>query len=410
MNDRLDIRREHVVAGGPDDFMEVRHLVLGGSNRAIGRHLAELARDRLGCRKEPWTDPAATRAQKAFLEEHWPGHRERARGVADVYGIAADDQGRDSSFLYYQWAVPGCSVAFYPPPTVSGGRAILARNYDFSTGGATELLRGTPLAGEAPATSRPFILELHPDVGYSTLTLCTYELLGGATDGINSEGLSVALLADAETLSGAYRPLRTSGVGISEIQTVRWLLETCRNADEARAALARTPQFYIDVPCHYMVADSSGDSFVWELGFTDHPRLIEGDASRVSTVTNHLLYDHDRIAEHVEESVGRRATLECAIEDNGPLHQLSDIEAASRRVAATAPAGVGQYAGASLARTLWHAFYDLTKCELVIDFYLGDDPATKLIKRSSQRRFAFGEAPGIGAAPPLSGAAATSPL
>jgi len=45
---------------------------------------------------------------------------------------------------------------------------------------------------------------------------------------------------------------------------------------------------------------------------------------------------------------------------------------------------------------------------LVIDFYLGDDPVTKLITRSSQRRFAFGEAPRLRHAPTVSGAAATS--
>lgn len=386
MNQALDFSCERIVAGGPEHFMEVRHLVLGGNNRAIGRHLATIARDRLGCRKTPWTNPAVTERQKTFLNKHWPGQAERARGVADTYRIADDDHRIDTSFLNYQWAVPGCSVAFYPAERCQDGRAILARNYDFTTGGATELLSGKALDGESPATSRPFILELHPDDGYSTLTLCSYELLAGATDGINSQGLSVALLADSETLNGNYQPLRTNAVGISEIQTVRWLLETCSNSDEALAALKCTAQFYIDVPCHYIVADRSGKSFIWELGFSEKPRVIEGDIGTVSTVTNHLLYNH-QVSEHVAESVGRKTTLDCAIRESESLHTIADIESANRRVAAVAPLGQGQYAGASLARTLWHAFYDLTNSELAIDFYLGEAPETGAILRSEQRRF-----------------------
>lgn len=289
--------------------------------------------------------------------------------------------------MFYQWAVPGCSVAFYPAQCCQDGRAVLARDYDFTTGGATELLRGKALDEEPPATSRPFILELHPDSGYSTLTLCSYELLAGATDGINTEGLSVALLADTETLNGNYQPLRTNAVGISEIQTVRWLLETCANSDEALAALKHTAQFYIDVPCHYIVADRSGKSFIRELGFSGKPRVIEGDIKGISTVTNHLLHEHERVSEHVNESVGRKATFDCAIKEHGSLHGVEDIESANRRVAAVAPLGEGQYTGASLARTLWHAFYDLTNNELAIDFYLGEASDTNTILRSEQMRF-----------------------
>ncbi len=35
---------EKVIAGGPKDFMEVRHLTLRGSNFEIGRKLAEIAK------------------------------------------------------------------------------------------------------------------------------------------------------------------------------------------------------------------------------------------------------------------------------------------------------------------------------------------------------------------------------
>ncbi len=76
--------------------------------------------------------------------------------------------------------------------------------------------------------------------------------------------------------------------------------------------------------------------------------------------------------------------------ENESLHTIADIENANRRVAAVAPLGDGQYAGASLARTLWHAFYDLTSSELAIDFYLGEEPEAGAILRSEQLRFKLG--------------------
>ena len=49
------------------------------------------------------------------------------------------------------------------------------------------------------------------------------------------------------------------------------------------------------------------------------------------------------------------------------------MQATIRSVDANAPSGVGQYASTSLARTLWHAAYDLDERSAVIDFYLGED-------------------------------------
>ena len=51
--------RETLVAGTAQDFMQVRHLVLRGSNRAIGAKLAELARTRHGVLPRPSKSPYA---------------------------------------------------------------------------------------------------------------------------------------------------------------------------------------------------------------------------------------------------------------------------------------------------------------------------------------------------------------
>jgi penicillin V acylase-like amidase (Ntn superfamily) len=45
---------------------------------------------------------------------------------------------------------------------------------------------------------------------------------------------------------------------------MRWLLDTCDSADQARQALLAVKQYYFMAPCHYIVADRAGDSFVYE--------------------------------------------------------------------------------------------------------------------------------------------------
>ena len=70
----------------------------------------------------------------------------------------------------------------------------------------------------------------------------------------------------------------------------------------------------------------------------------------------------------------RLAKLADAVDRAGPRAEMADIRKAAESVAANRPAGEGQYASTSLARTLWHAFYDLETRTLEVDFYLGESP------------------------------------
>ena len=53
---------------------------------------------------------------------------------------------------------------------------------------------------------------MHPDRGYASLAVYSYDLLSGVLDGINSEGLTVALLADDELIEKFGRILRMTAV------------------------------------------------------------------------------------------------------------------------------------------------------------------------------------------------------
>ena len=243
--------------------MEVRHLVLAGTNEEIGRALATLAIERFRLEAHVGTDRLRTRVQRRYIEMNYPILHDRMRGVASAFGKRLDDDGWNFSGLdYLLGPPPGCSVVHYPPGVTADGKGVVSRNYDYGTGTA---LDEWPEPGEWPASSRPYLVEMHPDRGYASMALYSFDLLSGVMDGINSAGLTVTLQADDE-LEPDYPsdPTEDSSVGLDECQILRLLLDTCASVEEAKEALLFTKQYHMFLPSHYLIADRHGESFVWE--------------------------------------------------------------------------------------------------------------------------------------------------
>lgn len=261
--------QETIVTGSPRDFMEARHLVLRGSNYEIGRKLGEIARERHHVRKAPGADPLRTRCQRRYLEKNYPIHLERMRGMADAYGVNLEDDAIDFSLLGDPVGNLGCSAVYYPPQTTSFQHGVISRNEDFITGTLGALFGAAPKAHERPAASRPYVMEVYPDKGYPSLFVLSFELFGECLDGINSEGLAVAHLADEESmLKYPMEPTMSHAVGLHELQGMRLLLDTCADVNEAKEALLTNKHFYMMVPVHYLIADRHGNSFVWRIALT----------------------------------------------------------------------------------------------------------------------------------------------
>jgi len=380
---------ETVICGGPEDFMEVRRLVFRCPEREAGQVLARIAKDRLGVQMAPWTDPKTTREQREWMRVTWPAHHERMQGVADVYDLNPDDDRFELSCLFYFWSAPGCSNVYYPPKCTATGHGTLSRNYDFTTGTISELFGISPPPGTPMAASRPFLIESRPEKGYASLCTTSNELLGGCMDGVNQHGLAVALLSLPEVIvgPGTYRPRRHNGVGLLEVHVPRFLLETCSTAEEARYALAGVPQFYLTVPCLYLIADRCGDAFVWaHAACPDRPVRIDGTPGQPLAITNHLPEYLIADVPPRSESIERLTMLCAAVAAAGARPDPASIRRVAECVAATQPPGVGQYRASKPARTLWHAFYDLEERGLEIDFYLGEGPEGS-IRRSTPQRF-----------------------
>jgi len=369
--------KETVIAGGPDKFAEVRHIVLKGSNYEIGKKIGELAK-RDGTRITTSGNHIMNRAKREYMATNYPIHYERMKGLAAAYGLNIYDDSSDFSRLFQkQMTPPGCSVTFYPASATESGHNILSRNYDFITG---DITGRRPQGGRLPMMARPFLFEIHPDKGYSSLSLCAFEYLGGVLDGINSEGLVVAILAEEESGNKVGREPGDE-VGMPELMGMRYLLDNCKNVEEAKEALLSLKHYYSFIPCHYIVGDRSGKSFIFEFSPTrNRSYVINGDGPQC--VTNHLVFHHQKIEEFPETglnwSMRRYKRLEESIRAKKKF-TIEEIAAINKSVAIPPNAPVNPQAAPG--RTLWYAQYDLENLTLTVKFYVGEKPDPENKKR-----------------------------
>jgi len=365
--------KETVIAGGPDKFAEVRHVILMGSNFEIGKKIGEIAK-RNGTRITPSEDTIMNRAKRLYMAKNYPILYERMKGVASSYRLnIADDSYDFTGFSQAQMGPPGCSVTFYPAGHTENGHSILSRNYDFTTG---DVSGRRPQKGRLAMMARPILFEIYPDKGYSSLSLSAFEYLGGVLDGINSEGLVVSILAEEESMQKFGRE-PSNEVGMHELMSMRYLLDNCKNVEEAKEALLSLKHYYSFIPCHYIVGDRSGKSFIFEFSPNrNRSYIIDGNGPQC--ITNHLVFHHRKIDEIPNTGPGSSLRRYKILDESTKAKKtfsLEEIAAINAQVAVPpyAPASIEQAPG----RTLWYAQYDLDNLTLTVKFYLGEkqDPA-----------------------------------
>jgi len=367
------IQEDRVIAGGPEDCLEVRHLVLRGTNEQIGRALAGLAKERYGAHPEPAHDRLAVRAQRQFLERNDPILLERMRGVAAAFGKSLDDDAWDFSTLGFTELRAACSIAHLPPSSTANGKSVVSRDYDFTTG---SLGFGFLPPGMLHPTARPYLLELHPDRGYASIAMVAYDLLSGVLDGMNSEGLTVTLAMDDTLFSGGkIEPTQVAAVGLGELQTLRLLLDTCATVAEAKQALMASKQYYQYVPVHYLIADRAGDAFVWEYSeYHNKESIIDGGGEPL-VLTNFTLHDYLENGKPPSPEKARPVCKRYAyLREKLASGDLDDevIRGFHKNV----DAQMSQAADPSRPpeRTFWHAFYYPEERRVRLSYYLGEEP------------------------------------
>jgi hypothetical protein len=362
-----------VLAGGePGDFARVRHVALRGSQREIGSDIAALAWANHGVRPLPSSDRTLTRARRRWRERHWPELEERASGVADHWGLSPDDDRHELASLPLGLPRTGCSVVWLPRNRTTTGTSLLTRNFDFPALSLNQMIGAPPQEDDEGFCAQPYVLETHPGTGHATLTITAFDLLMAAVDGINDAGVVAVLLSDDDsTTGGANRsvtePTFAPAVGLSEVEFCRFVLERCSDVDEALEAVRVARHYYFVHPQHFLVADRSGRSFVYEFspGRNDE-HVIWGDGAQI--VTNHLLYryptsDDLPTGDGVAGTYSRFRRLSSSFSDQD---RYGRDEIAERHSAV-------RFTRHDLSvRTLWHAVYDVDAGTMDASFYLRD--------------------------------------
>lgn len=264
------------------DSMHLHHIITHGTNETIGYKLGRLARDYHKINKNDQVHSKSFAEHYGYLRETYPEHFARMAGFARAYGQSLTKSNTDFSFFGYPLGDIACSAVYYPPATTSSGRGYISRNLDFSI----------PKDFENPRPAFPFkhtyLLEMYPESCYPSISMFCFEVFGLALEGINSEGLCVIHLADADTRID--HPEMASGKtmkGFNEFLPIQYLLDRCADAQEALQALKQIEHYHLAVPVHLLVADRGGNSFIFEYAPDgSHKVFIQGRPDTPLKVTN----------------------------------------------------------------------------------------------------------------------------
>jgi hypothetical protein len=255
-------------------------------------------------------------------------------------------------------------------------------------------------------------MEWHPgDGGCASRAIQSFDLLSGTLDGINDAGLVVSVLADEEEIGELgpnleMHPGTPHVVGLHELQVMRCLLDTCATADEAKEALLTAKQYYTLAPCHYIVADRAGSSFIYENSTGRNVQHVIEGTGRPQVVTNFQVHKHPTPAQVPSgpltletNTYWRFLTLTERISKHEGPFSPDDMKANNARVSiaklfeeARADPSYFSIAASVTARTLWHSLYDQEAGTVEFSFYLSetvDADGTIKERRSDCLKFAL---------------------
>lgn len=375
-----------IVEKKPDTYMEVRYIVLRGTNEEIGEAIATIGKEWLDIKLSRYSAPMYAKARRHYMKLNYPILYERMKGVAKAFGIPFDGNIYDTSAMPYDMGPLACSSLYFPPDSTTSGHALMARNNDFYTTTARELMGQKPVAGEYKLYSQNFVMEVYPDKGYPSLMVGTFDLLN-AVDGMNSKGLVVEMLADQQGARSNDPFGGGTRTGLMVLQVVRLLLDTCATAEEAKIKiLSNEFTFSAFEATHLQVGDRFGNAFIVEISGKDRSIHFTDNKGKPQIITNHAVYLYPNVKTF--PPVPPRATYNTfyryrVLHDFLQNHRGKfSIKDAWKSMSLVYGHTTDVDEGASLptpVRTLWTVLYDLDSLDMQVQFYLKDgkkDPGT----------------------------------
>ncbi len=345
------------------DSIQLSHIVIKGTNEEIGYKFGCLANDFHKIDKSANIDASKVESQYNYLKKRYPEHYARMSGFAKAYGKTLSDHNYDFSFFGDVPNGVACSAVYYPPATTSSKCGYISRNLDFS------IPKNLKLEKPVFPFKHTYVIEMYPESSYSSISLFCFEVFGLALEGINSEGLAVIHLADADTrIDHENLATKQTKKGFNEFLPIQYLLDTCSTANEAVRALKQMEHYHVAIPVHLLIADKHGDSFVFEYSPDGSRKVfVQGSVTSPLKVTNFQL---NRLSDP-----NMKKMMESRSDENGydryqVLEKLIDkiqFPMTEKLIQETnAAVYVRENNGEILDRTLFHCIYDTSSCSVKI--------------------------------------------
>lgn len=380
------VKNELLLKHGPGTYMEVRHIVLEGTNEAIGKGLADIARDDYKTSLVKYAGPVYGKARRDYMKLNYPIMFERMKGIAASYGLPPEDNDYDTTALYYWFTPPKCSAIFIPAAISENGDNIYASNRDYYLASMSEVMGEKRKPGEEDFSERVFVVEMHPDTGYSSVGIGLMDLASINIDAINSKGLAIAVLEDDTYGVDRVDKDMSRMSGLYIYQLIRLIIDTCATVDEAKEAILNNKITMAILPAHAMIMDAAGNSFIYEVSAKDFsPRFVEGSRNKPFIVTNHSVSEYPGLDKFpppnkdTYDTFNRYRKLDEYINKHEGKYSEADASRAMSLVyGCVEEASESGYHNLPL-RTQYTALVDIDKREITARFYMRDgkiNPAT----------------------------------
>jgi predicted choloylglycine hydrolase len=367
----------------PDTYMEVRHIVLRGTNEEIGKALGDIAQQWLGIKKLlPFAAPIYAEARRQYMLKNYPILLERMNGVAKSYGLSPTDNTYVTSGLYYDIAPFACSAVFFPGNSTTNGHSLIGHNVDFHIATMREMIGMKRVEGDHNLYSRNFVMELYPDKGYPSIVIGAIDLLNGFQGGINSQGLVLTMLEDDLGAPNTHaNPIGDDSGGLNLLQLCRLILDTCATVDEAKMVILNNKLVVGFLPGHLQIGDLSGKSFIFDTAPGDLSYHYTENNNKPQVITNHAVFlypDVNKFPSYTSKGTYNTFYRYVKLTDYVKNHQGKFSpdnveEAMSLAYAHTTDIAEGSV-GPLPHRTLWNVLYDINERSLEVKFYLKDGP------------------------------------
>ena len=372
------VKNEVILPKGDGEYMEVRHIVVRGTNEEIGRVLGDIARKDFGSVLSSYASPHYGMERQEYMKNNYPALLDRMKGVAGSYGLVPGDGNYDTSSLPYGIGPAACSLVYFPGNVTSDSHARYSRNMDYFIVTPAEVFRNADAGSDEKLCSKNYVLELYPDQGYPSLVIGSFDLLNAPLDGMNSKGVTVSMLVDNDAAPATVTDSSRAS-GLSTFQAMRLVLDTAADVDDAKRIILTNKVTMLGVPLHMLIADRSGRSFIAEMSDKDSQWHFTDNTGKPQILTNHAVYKYpdtgtfpDVPATDEYDSFNRYQRLDAYL--NGHKGQFTQEDALNSMSLVRANTDLAMEGGSRPLpmRTVWTSVFDLEDRSASVIFYLKD--------------------------------------